>query len=92
MEFEIKTLETSETITAELSDVGAVYSEDDVVYINGSFGSVPCRLSSARYIQKEEETNNAKDVSLIEYLLLSFFVVALIFFCIFPAISFWLDK
>lgn len=50
MEFEIKTLETGETITAELSDVGAVYADDDVVYINGSFGSVPCRLSSARYI------------------------------------------
>lgn len=42
MKFGIETL-GGETITAELSDVGVIYPDDDVVYING----VPCRISSA---------------------------------------------
>ena len=33
-----------ETILVNLSDVGAVYEDDDVIYFN----QVPCRLSSAR--------------------------------------------
>lgn len=33
-----------ETILVNLSDVGAVYEDDDVIYFN----QVPCKLSSAR--------------------------------------------
>lgn len=43
MEFLINTLE-GDTITIELSDIGPVYKDDDVIYFSG----IPCALSSAR--------------------------------------------
>lgn len=56
MFFEITSLE-GEILCVELSEVGACYPDDDVIYFSG----VPCKLSSACYCPTKDAPDEANE-------------------------------